>query len=275
MKGKKMTYSLQSLFGVSGRSMAIVGGSSGIGLEIACALADCGAKVAVIGRTREKVEKAGETLRLRAQDSLALQADVANEEQMSRAFAAVAEQFGTIDGLVNSAGINNIGPLAKQPLAAFRQVIDVNLIGMVIACRQAAPYMLKNGYGNVVNISSLSSFQGKSYYTAYSASKAAVDGFTRALAVEWIKSGVNVNSVAPGIAITDINRADIEANPDGLARRLVAIPRGKVGETSLLVAPVIHLLSPGSAHIVGQTICVDGGQSTGDPFVMSRAHAGE
>ncbi len=263
-----MAYTLEKLFGVAGRSMVVTGGTSGIGLEIACALADLGSRVAVLGRTAKKCDTAREILCQKRADSLAIQADVADETQLRNAFKTIADTFGTIDGLVNSAGMNHIEGLDTVSMENFNRVIQTNFTGMVMSCKFAGEYMLKNGYGNVVNISSLSTVRGKSFYTAYAASKAALDGFTRALGVEWIKKGINVNAVAPGLVVTDINRADIEANPDSFRQRVASIPRGKSGETSLLVAPVIALLSPGTAHMVGQTIFVDGGASIGDTFIM-------
>lgn len=264
-----MRYSLDALFGVRGQSVVVTGGSSGIGLEIACALADLGAKTTIIGRTKEKVEKGLAMLKERSGECLAFQADVLDEKAMAKAFAAAAEAFGGIDGLVNSAGINNTGHFTEQPLDSFKQVVDVNLMGVVMACKLVAPYMLGKGSGRIVNISSVRSIQGKSLFSAYCASKAAVDGFTRALAVEWIRKGVNINSVAAGIVVTDFNRGDINSHQESFKRRVDAIPRGKPGETSLVVAPVISLLSPGSAHIVGQTVFVDGGSTIGDTYVMS------
>ncbi len=263
-----MRYTLENLYGVRGQSIVVVGGSSGIGLEIACAVADLGAKIAIIGRTGEKVANALSMLEKRATTCLAFQADVLDEKAMANAFAAIADAFGQIDGLVNCAGINHVGAFAEQPFEVFHEIVDTNLMGIVMACKLVAPYMLGKENGRIVNISSVRSIQGKSLFSAYCASKAAVDGFTRALAVEWIRKGVNVNCVAAGIVVTDFNRADIEKHPESFKKRINAIPRGKPGETSLMVSPVITLLSPGSAHIVGQTIFVDGGATIGDTYVM-------
>lgn len=269
-----MPYTLESLFGMRGRSVAVVGGSSGLGLEIACALADLGAKIAIIGRTQEKCDQALAVLRDRTADSLAYRADVTDEKALREIFADIAATFGTIDGLVNSAGINHIEALETVSMEDFNRVLEVNFTGTVLCCKLAGEHMLKNGRGSVVNISSLSTARGKSYYTAYAASKAAVDGFTRALAVEWIQKGINVNAVAPGMIVTDINRKEVEANPENFKKRVASIPRGKAGETSSVVAPVVALLSPGARHIVGQTIFCDGGSSIGDTFVMNKALAG-
>ncbi len=145
---------------------------------------------------------------------------------------------------------------------------DTHFVQNAFRRRVAGSYLMEKGRGRVVNLSSVRSIQGKSLFSAYCASKAAVDGFTRALAVEWIRRGVNVNGVAAGIVVTYFNRADIESHPESFKKRINAIPRGKPGETWLMVAPVLSLLSPGSEHIVGQTLFVDGGATIGDTYVM-------
>ena len=109
-------------------------------------------------------------------------------------------------------------------MADFNHVVDVNFTGIVHCCKAAGTYMLPAHKGRIVNVSSLSALQGKAKYTAYSASKAAINGFTRALSTEWCAQGINVNVLSPGLVVTDINRATVMANPDGYRRRIEAIP---------------------------------------------------
>ena len=180
----------------------------------------------------------------------------------------IDRHFGRIDGLVNAAGMNIIESLEKMTLSDFQKVMDTNFTSVAICCKYAGGYMLRAKKGRIVNISSLSTVKGKAYYTAYASSKAAVDSFTRALAIEWAQQGINVNSVAPGMIVTDINRKQIEENPRSYEKRIESIPRGCAGRTEWLVAPVIMLLSPGSVHMTGQTVFVDGGCTAGDTFVM-------
>jgi NAD(P)-dependent dehydrogenase (short-subunit alcohol dehydrogenase family) len=258
-----MSYKLEELFGVKGRAVIVVGGSSGLGAEVAAALVDLGAKVAIIGRTKEKCEQVLKSLQEKDPTSLGFTVDITDEKAMEEIFEKVYKVFGKIDGLVNSAGICQIEDLENFSLKDFHRTIDVNLIGTVISSKLAGKYMLKAGYGSIVNISSQSTRLGKPGYTAYAASKAAVDGFTRALATEWVRKGVKVNSISPGLFLTDINRKEIEANPEVFKQRIADIPRGKVGEPAFLVAPVIALLTPGTDHMIGQTLVVDGGTSIG------------
>ena len=266
-----MNYTLNSLFGVQGDVIVVCGGTRGIGREIANALADLGARLAIVATRQEACEQAAEELKARgAADAIGGAADVTDFAAVQGAFARIYEKYQRIDGLVNCAGINHVAPLLEIDMENFNHVVDVNFTGIVHCCKAAGQYMLPAHKGRIVNVSSLSALQGKAKYTAYSASKAAINGFTRALSTEWCAQGVNVNVLSPGLVVTDINRATIMANPDGYRRRIEAIPRGGPGRLEWLVSPVVMLLSPGSAHLTGQVICVDGGISTGDTFVMDR-----
>lgn len=266
-----MNYTLNSLFGVQGDVIVVCGGTRGIGREIANALADLGARLAIVATRQEACEQAAEELKARgAADAIGCAADVTDFAAVQGAFARIYEKYQRIDGLVNCAGINHVAPLLEIDMENFNHVVDVNFTGIVHCCKAAGQYMLPAHKGRIVNVSSLSALQGKAKYTAYSASKAAINGFTRALSTEWCAKGVNVNVLSPGLVVTDINRATIMANPDGYRRRIEAIPRGVPGRLEWLVSPVVMLLSPGSAHLTGQVICVDGGISTGDTFVMDR-----
>lgn len=263
-----MNYTLESLFQIKDRAVVIPGGASGIGFEIACALADLGANVAVIGRTPRKCEKAEAELKRRNPSARAIVANVQSQEEISRAFAAAAEAFGKIDGLVYSAGINHIEELETQPEADFDDVMNTNFKGLVYSCKEAGKYMRANGFGAIVNISSTSTTWTKPAYTAYSASKAAGDGFIRSLACEWVRDGIQVNSVAPGLVFTDINKKDYEANPAPFDRIIDEFPTGKPATTDMMVGIVIALLSPCTKNIVGQTIFCNGGITIGEHFIV-------
>ena len=266
-----MNYTLDSLFGVKDEVIVVCGGTRGIGREIANGLADLGAKLAIVATKQPACDQAAEELKARgAQDAIGCAADVTNFAAVQAAFAKIYEHYQKIDGLVNCAGINKALPLLEIDMADFNHVVDVNFTGIVHCCKAAGTYMLPAHKGRIVNVSSLSALQGKAKYTAYSASKAALNGFTRALSTEWCAQGINVNVLSPGLVVTDINRATVMANPDGYRRRIEAIPRGVPGRVEWLVGPVVMLLSPGSVHLTGQVICVDGGISTGDTFVMDK-----
>lgn len=264
-----MSYTLEGLHGIKDEVIVVAGAAGGIGLELCRAISDLGGKVAAIVRSEKSCHKIREALKGAKEESFfCTLADLTDEDAVRNSMEEIYRHFGKIDGLVNAAGMNIIESLEQMELTDFQKVMDANFTSVVICCKYAGHYMLQNGKGRIVNISSLSAVKGKAYYTAYASSKAAVDSFTRALAIEWARKGINVNSIAPSMIVTDINRKQIEANPDSYKKRVESIPRGCPGRTEWLVSPVIMLLSPGSVHLTGQTIFVDGGCTAGDTFVM-------
>ena len=197
-----MNYTLDSLFGVKDEVIVVCGGTRGIGREIANGLADLGAKLAIVATKQPACDQATEELKARgAQDAIGCAADVTDFAAVQAAFAKIFEHYQTIDGLVNCAGINKALPLLEIGMADFNHVVDVNFKGIVHCCKAAGTYMLPAHKGRIVNVSSLSALQGKAKYTAYSASKAAINGFTRALSTEWCAQGINVNVLSPGLVV--------------------------------------------------------------------------
>lgn len=270
-----MSYTLEQLYGIKDDVIVVSGAAGGIGLELCRAILDLGGKVAAIVRSEKSRAKVMETLKDAGDDRLICTlADLTEEEAVKAAMEEIYQHFGKIDGLINAAGMNIIESLEAMSLSDFQKVMDANFTAIVICCKYAGHYMLQAGKGRIVNISSMSTVKGKAYYTAYASSKAAVDSFTRALAIEWARQGINVNSIAPSMIVTDINRKQIEANPESYQKRVESIPRGCPGRTEWLVSPVIMLLSPGSIHLTGQTIFVDGGCTAGDTFVMETKRFG-
>lgn len=267
-----MDYTLENLFGIKDDVFIVSGGTGAIGFELCRGFLALGGKVGIIGHSKEKCQLAAEKLSAEypSGDIIAEAADVTDENAVNIAVDRIFSHFKRIDGLVNCAGINIIESLSRITIKDFNTVMDVNFTGTVICCKSAGRYMLKARSGRIVNISSLSSIQGKSYYTAYASSKAAINSFTRALSIEWAKKNINVNAVCPGIIATDINRKQLEENPDSFARRVESIPRNVPGRTEWLVGPVISLMSPGSIHLTGQCIFVDGGASAGSTFVLEK-----
>ena len=263
-----MKYQYRDLFGIDGKVIVVSGGTRGIGRELSLAFSDLGASVAVIGTNKERLNEVEIIIKEKGADFLGVIADVSDETAVDHAFDEIIKKFRKIDGLINCAGINHIEELDTIPMEKFQRVMDVNFSGTVLCCRAAGKYMLKSGYGRIVNISSLSAFKGKSKYTAYSASKSAIHGFTRALSTEWAKKNINVNVISPGLIVTDINREMLMENPKSYKQRIDSIPRGCPGKLEWIVSPVVMLLSEGSSHITGQVICVDGGISTGDTYVL-------
>ncbi len=251
-----MTNWLQSQFSLTGKTALVTGASKGIGASIAIAMAQAGADVVLVGRsqdsllnTRTEIENLGRTTET-------LIADVESRDQISAAFKSI-EQLN-VEIVVNNAGSISRAPAIETPLEDWDRIIDTNLNSVFQISQLCAKSMLASGHGRIINIASLLSFQGGINVPAYTASKHAVAGVTKALANEWGAKGVTVNAIAPGYISTDNTQAlrnDADRNTSILAR----IPIGRWGTPEDLAAVAVFLASPAAAYINGEIITVDGG----------------
>jgi 2-deoxy-D-gluconate 3-dehydrogenase len=243
-------------FDLSGRTAVVTGASKGIGHGIATGLINAGASL--IGLQRSALpddlialaEERGGTARH-------IPADLSSESSIDGAIAA-ALSLGDVDILVNNAGTQIRHDSTDFPLADFDHVLNVNLRAVFQFCKGFAPAMLDRGWGRIVNLGSLVSFQGGLRVPAYAASKGAVVQLTKALSNEWAARGVNVNAVAPGYIDTDMNEALI-ADPERNAQISVRIPAGRWGTGADLAGAVVFLSSDAAAYIHGVVLPVDGG----------------
>jgi NAD(P)-dependent dehydrogenase (short-subunit alcohol dehydrogenase family) len=259
-----MQYSLENLFSVKDRVVVVTGAGGGIGAELSRCLLQLGAKVAICSRNEQTLRRMEESVSepsLR-ENLLVVPADVAYEESVQEMMEEVHRHFGSIDGLVNCAGITDLEPAEEFDMNRFRQVLEVNLTGTMTCCKAAARYMLPAGYGRIVNLSSVRGLQGKAKYSAYAASKGAVSTLTKSLAVEWATRGINVNAVAPTFVLTDINR-DMLSDETQKNWVLSRIPKGTLGQASQMAGPIVFLLSPASEFVTGEILYVDGGWTAG------------
>ncbi len=246
---------------MSGRKLALVtGGSRGIGRAICVRLARDGFDI--VFNYQKGTEAAAETERLcRAEGAAvrAVQADVRDPEDCERLLADAAEAGGgSIDLLVNNAGITRDGLLAAMKDEAFNDVIDVNLRGAFYMMRGAAKRMIRAKKGRIVNISSVSGVMGNAGQVNYSASKAGLIGMTRSAARELASRHINVNAVAPGFIDTDMTASMSEAAKQSI---LNSIPFREMGRAEDIAAAVSFLAGEDSRYITGQVICTDGGMS--------------
>ncbi len=242
---------------LDGKVAIVTGAAQGIGRAIADGLAAEGARIVVVDLKRAEETAAAYP------DGVGLTADVADEADVERAIAEARERCGSIDVLVNNAGLYAslaMRPFTEIPLDEWRQVMDVNVASMFLTCRAVVPVMREQGGGKIVNISSGTPFRGVPFLLHYVTSKGAIVALTRALAKELGKDGIHVNCVAPGFTMSD----GVKANPevvDALRDVSVAartIQRDQVPED--VVGAVVFLCTPAADFVTGQTMVIDGGQ---------------
>jgi NAD(P)-dependent dehydrogenase (short-subunit alcohol dehydrogenase family) len=251
---------------LEGRHALVTGGGRGIGLAIAAALLEQGARVTLLGRNESTLAQA--TQALHAQRCAAVAADIASRAAVEQAFTRAAQRFGAIDILVNNAGQAASAPFRKTDDALWRSMMAVNLDGAFYCIQAALPGMLDAGWGRVVNVASTAALTGYRYVTAYCAAKHALLGLTRALALEMAGKGITVNAVCPGYTETDIVR-DAAANiaqktGRSLEQAMVELaagnPQGRLVQPEEVADTVAWLCRPQSSAITGQAIAVAGGE---------------
>ncbi|HTY54978.1 MAG TPA: glucose 1-dehydrogenase [Candidatus Binataceae bacterium] len=258
-----MKQDMYELFDVSGKVALITGASGGFGTTAAKALAAAGAKIMATGRSSAKLEPLVNQIREAGGQAACVSGDPVNHEDVKRVVERTVETFGAIDILIPAAGVNNIRPIVEQPLADWEEVIDVNVKGTWLFCKEAGRHMIAQGRGGkVILVSSPRGELGMSRYTAYSPSKAAINLMAKSLACEWGSHKINVNVVAPTVFRTPMTQW-IYDDPAARENFLKRIPMGRLGEPEDFIGALIFLSSRASDFITGVIIYVDGGYTSG------------
>jgi NAD(P)-dependent dehydrogenase (short-subunit alcohol dehydrogenase family) len=254
----------QELFSLAGKTALVTGGSRGLGLQMAEALGEQGAKLVLSSRKQSDLDEAVAYLKARGIEASAIAADLSQDAHVNAMVDEAIKRLGHIDILVNNAGASWGAPAEDYPVEAWDKVMNLNIRSIFLVSQAVGKRsMIARKYGRIINISSIAGLAGNPAGTiqtvAYNTSKAAVINFTRTLAGEWGRYGITVNSIAPGFFPSKMTKGVLEAlGEDALAKDA---PLGRIGDDEDLKGITVLFASDAGKHITGQTMAVDGGVS--------------
>ena len=252
---------VRELFDLTGKVAIVTGGSRGLGVQMASALGEAGAALAITARKADELDRAAAELRQRGMRVLALSCDVSRPEQIEAAVARVLEEYGQIDILINNAGATWGAAPLEMPLDAWHKVVETNVTGTFLMTQAVGRSLIGGGRGGrIINIASVAGLVGTDEgimdAVGYSTSKGAVIALTRDLAVKWAPRGITVNAIAPGFFPSKMTRWLIEHRREAI---LSTIPMHRLGGEDDLKGAVVFLASRASSFVTGHVLVVDGG----------------
>jgi len=254
---------VQKLFDLTGKTALITGGSRGLGLQMAHALGEAGAKIMLSSRKADDLEQAAAELQAAGIDARWIAADCSKEEDTRRLGDETLQRMGAVDILINNAGASWGAPAENHPVEAWDKVMNLNVRGYFILSQQIANgYMIPKKSGRIINIASIAGLNGnppEMQTLAYNTSKTAVIGFTRTLAAEWGKYNINVNAICPGFFMTKMAAGLIKSL--GEEKMAAQAPLGRLGDEEDLKGLTLLFASDAGKHVTGQWLAVDGGVS--------------
>jgi NAD(P)-dependent dehydrogenase (short-subunit alcohol dehydrogenase family) len=246
-------------FRLDNKVAVVIGGAGGIGEACALELARQGATVVVASRNKENIQNVAEKLHSETgSETGAFQVDVTDEESVKHLADQVVEKYGSVDILVNTHGINKKGPPLDFPMESWDQLFEVNVKGMMLACRAFGKIMIERGKGKIINMSSVRGIRGTDGgNVAYGATKGSVDMITRMLAAEWAPHNINVNALAPSLVLTETIKKAVA--PERLKKLAESSLFKRLGTPEEMAGACVFLASEASDFVTGQILYVDGG----------------
>lgn len=246
-------------FSLKNKTVIVTGASQGIGESIAFGMAEAGANVVLAARNIDKLTTVATKIEATGAKCIKVKTDVQKRQDIEAMVQAAVAEFGTVDCLVNNAGVNLVKPALEITEEEWDEVLDTNLKGYFMCSQAVGRVMIENGGGSIINNASVFGLRGFPNLAAYISSKGGVVQLTRGLAVEWARQGVRVNCIAPGYTLTDMTKRDIESNPAILQYNLRKIPMKRGGEPREISDVMVFVASDAASYLTGQIIAVDGG----------------
>ena len=246
-------------FSLDGRIALVTGGGRGLGRAGDLALAQAGAHVALVSRTRSQLEETAAMVERLGRRALVVTADIRNSQQIDSAVQMTVDTFGRIDILFNNAGTNVRKPVVEMTDEDWHTIMETNAKGIFMVARAVARQMITQKSGTIINMSSMAAVSPERDKVVYASSKGAVSQFTKGLALELAPYGITVNAIAPGYMMTPLVKGYIEADAERYRRILGRIALGRIGQPEEIGGALVFLASAAARYITGSTITIDGG----------------